>query len=195
MAVPHSVSRLVKNVTIRGAERHAVRARRHTPRPEHGSRRHSNDPIHNALRATRPPRAEGYGYCACHGTQPDWPAAGQRMERTIVTGVLTIETSQAPSESRISVTGRLVIESSPRLRALLMNAIRKVTSAVLVIDMSGLSYLDTSGVATLLEAAHVASAEGVRLRILGLSGEPRMLAQIAEIDHIFRAYGSELELT
>ncbi len=76
-----------------------------------------------------------------------------------------------------------------------MNAIRKVTSAVLVIDMSGLSYLDTSGVATLLEAAHVASAEGVRLRILGLSGEPRMLAQIAEIDHIFRAYGSELELT
>jgi anti-sigma B factor antagonist len=113
----------------------------------------------------------------------------------MVTRELAIETSQAPSESRISVTGRLVIESSPHLRALLMKAIRKGTSAVLVIDLSGLSYLDTSGVATLLEAAHVARAQGVRLRVLGLSGEPGMLAQIAEIDRIFRAYGSEVELT
>jgi anti-sigma B factor antagonist len=117
------------------------------------------------------------------------------MERTMVTADLVIETSQAPSESRISVTGRLVIESSPRLRALLVKAIRKGTSAVLVIDMSGLSYLDTSGMATLLEAADVARAQGVRLRVVGLSGEPRMLAQIAEIDRIFRAYGSEVELT
>jgi len=108
---------------------------------------------------------------------------------------MAIETSQGPAESRISVTGRLVIESSPRLRALLMKAIRKGTSAVLVIDLTALSYLDTSGVATLLEAARVASAQSVRLRVIGLIGEPRMLAQIAELDVIFRAYGSDLELT
>jgi anti-sigma B factor antagonist len=106
-----------------------------------------------------------------------------------------IETLQGPSESRISVTGRLVMESSPRFRASLMNAIRTATTAVLVIDLSALSYLDTSGVATLLEAARVASVQGVRLRVIGLTGEPRMLAQIAELDVIFRAYGSDLELT
>ena len=93
------------------------------------------------------------------------------------------------------MTGRLVMESSPRFRASLMNAIRTATTAVLVIDLSALSYLDTSGVATLLEAARVASAQGVRLRVIGLSGEPRMLVQIAELDLIFRAYGSDLELT
>jgi anti-sigma B factor antagonist len=98
------------------------------------------------------------------------------------------------SESRISMTGRLVIESSPRFRASLMTAIRKASSAVLVIDLSALSYLDTSGVATLIEAARVASAHEVRLRVTGLMGEPRMLAQIAELDVIFRAYGSDLEL-
>jgi len=117
------------------------------------------------------------------------------MKGTTVTGDFVIETSQDAFESRISVTGRLAIESSPRLRALLMKAIRKGSSAVLVIEMSGLSYLDTSGVATLLEAAHVASAQGVRLRVVGLSGEPRMLAQITEIDRIFGAYGSDVELT
>ena len=49
----------------------------------------------------------------------DDPAIG----RTNVTGEMGIETSQGPSESRISVTGRLVIESSPRFRASLMKAI------------------------------------------------------------------------
>jgi anti-sigma B factor antagonist len=117
------------------------------------------------------------------------------MESTMVNGEMAIETSQAFSESRISVTGRLVIESSAHLRALLMKAIRKGTCGVLVLDVSGLNYIDTSGVATLLEAARVASEQGVRLRVLGLSGEPRMLAQIAELDHIFLAYGSEIEFT
>jgi hypothetical protein len=60
------------------------------------------------------------------------------------------------------------------------------------VDLSALSYLDTSVVATLLEAARIASsAQGVRLRVIGLIGEPRMLAQIAELDVIFRAYGSD----
>jgi anti-sigma B factor antagonist len=112
---------------------------------------------------------------------------------TNVTNDMTIETSQGPSESRISVTGGLVIESSPRFRALLAKAIRQGTNAVLVIDLSALSYLDTSGVATLLEAALVASARGVRLRVIGLNGEPRMLAQIVELDVICRAYGSDVE--
>jgi anti-sigma B factor antagonist len=111
-----------------------------------------------------------------------------------VTNEMAIETAQRPSESRISVTGRLVIESSPRFRASLMKAIRTATSAVLVIDLSALSYLDTSGVATLLEAARVASAQGVRLRVIGLTGEPRMLAQITELAVILRACGSDLEL-
>jgi anti-sigma B factor antagonist len=108
---------------------------------------------------------------------------------------MAIETLQGFSESRISVAGSLVIESSPRLRVLLLKAIRKGTSDVLVIDLSALRYLDTSGVATLLEAARVASAQQVRLRVIGLTGEPRMLAQIVELDLIFRAYGSAVELT
>jgi anti-sigma B factor antagonist len=107
---------------------------------------------------------------------------------------LAIETSQSPDEARISVTGRLAIESSPRLRALLMKALRKGTSAVLALDMSGVDYLDTSGVATLLEAVQVASVQGVMLRVLGLSGEPLMLVQMTEMSRIFRTYGSEVEL-
>ena len=33
------------------------------------------------------------------------------------------------------------------------------------------------------------------MRVIGLIGGPRLLAQITELDVIFRAYGSDLELT
>jgi anti-sigma B factor antagonist len=126
---------------------------------------------------------------------PGWAGVQEGGIRSMVTGDLAIETSQGFRESRISVTGRLVIESSPGLRALLRKAIHNAAIAELVIDVSGLSYLDTSGLATLLEAARLACLKGRRLRVVGIGGEPKMLAEIAELDRIFRAYGSDVELT
>ena len=86
------------------------------------------------------------------------------------------------------MTGRLVIESSPRFRAALMKAIGKATSAVLVIDLSALSYLDTLGVATLLEGARVASAQGA-FACDRSHWRTEDAGEIAELDAIFRAYG------
>jgi anti-sigma B factor antagonist len=64
-----------------------------------------------------------------------------------------------------------------------------------IIDMSGVSYLDTSGIATLVEASQIAHERTVGLRLVGLTGQPRMLAGIADIARIFRAMGSEVEIS
>jgi anti-sigma B factor antagonist len=106
---------------------------------------------------------------------------------------LTIATTWGRPESKVSVSGRVVIDTSPRLRAALLQAIRKRFSPVIVVDMSDVSYLDTSGVATLLEASRLARAHACRLRVLGLAGEPEMLARVLEMDRIFLALGSEVE--
>jgi anti-sigma B factor antagonist len=106
---------------------------------------------------------------------------------------LTTATTRGRRESAVSVTGRVVIETSPRLRAALLEAIRTHSNPVLTVDVSGVSYLDTSGVATLLEASRLARAHGVRLRVLGLAGEPEMLARVLEMEHIFPALGSDVE--
>lgn len=107
--------------------------------------------------------------------------------------VLTIATTGGGPESRVSVTGGVVIDTSPQLRTALLEAIRTRLGPVLVVDMSGVSYLDTSGVATLLEASRLARAHAVHLRVVGLTGEPEMLARILEMDGIFLALGSEVE--
>jgi anti-sigma B factor antagonist len=85
------------------------------------------------------------------------------------------------------------MDTSPQLRSALFNLIRERASPVVLVDMSGVSYCDTSGIATLLEAAQLAHTCAIRLRVTGIGDEPKMLAQVAEVDQIFAALGSELE--
>lgn len=106
---------------------------------------------------------------------------------------LTIETVGGQAEGAVRVAGRLVIDSSPRLRATLFQLLRERVGRVLVIDLSAVSYLDTSGVATLIEAARLAHTHATRLRVTGMAGEPKMLAQVTEMDRIFLALGCEVE--
>jgi anti-anti-sigma regulatory factor len=62
----------------------------------------------------------------------------------------------------VVVTGRVTVDSSPELRAVLRNEIG--TGLGITIDFSEASYLDTSAVATLLEAATLASERRVSLQ-------------------------------
>jgi anti-sigma B factor antagonist len=64
---------------------------------------------------------------------------------------------------------------------------------VVVIDLSGVPYMDMSGLATLLESLKAARQRSVTLRVLGMAGQSRMLAEIVELDKVFRNSGSELE--
>ncbi len=66
-------------------------------------------------------------------------------------------------------------------------------NAGLVIDISGVSHMDTSGLATLLEILNTAHERSLRVRLAGVSGQPRKLAELTELEQIFRASGSEVE--
>ena len=106
---------------------------------------------------------------------------------------MTIDTPSGQSESTVRVSGSIVIDTSPQLRVFLLDAIERRVSPAIVIDLSRVTYLDTSGVATLLDAARVARTHAVRLRVIGLTGEPKMLAQVVEMDRIVLALGSAVE--
>jgi anti-sigma B factor antagonist len=108
-------------------------------------------------------------------------------------GEITIRVVPASSGSTVTVTGRVTVYSSPRLRSVLLHLLRQGSGPAVVIDLSGVSYLDTSGLATLLEALKAAHQRSVTLRVLGITGQSRTLAEVAELDKIFQAVGSEVE--
>jgi anti-sigma B factor antagonist len=93
----------------------------------------------------------------------------------------------------VTVAGRVTVDSSPHLRSALLQLLRRRAEPVVVIDLSEVSYLDMSGLATLLEALKAARRHSVTLRVLGMTGQSRMLAEIAELDEVFRSAGSEVE--
>jgi anti-sigma B factor antagonist len=97
------------------------------------------------------------------------------------------------SQPTVAITGRITVDSSPYLRSVLLGRIAKSAGLVLVIDVSGVTHIDMSGLATLLEALNSAHEHSVSLRLAGMGGEPRRLAELAQLDQIFRALGSEVE--
>jgi anti-sigma B factor antagonist len=108
---------------------------------------------------------------------------------------LSVETRRAGAQTIVLVTGRVTVDSSPRLRPVLHEAIGAPPPAGVVIDFTAARYLDTSAIATLLEAATLASQRGVPLAVIGLGGETRFVAEATELDRIFLAMGYEVQFT
>ena len=106
---------------------------------------------------------------------------------------MTIQEMPATNQITLAVAGRVTVDSSPNLRSALLDVLRRKASPVLHIELSGVSYLDTSGLATLLEALKAARQRSVTLRVTGISGAARVLAEIAQLDTIFRQWGSQVE--
>ena len=111
------------------------------------------------------------------------------------TSEITVHVVRGDSRVTVAVTGRVTVDSSPKLRTALLELFGRGTAAVAVIDLSGVSYLDVSGLATLLEALKAARQHSVTLRVTGISGRARTLAEIAQLDTIFRRWGSEVEFS
>ena len=89
---------------------------------------------------------------------------------------------------RTSMQGRVTIDNAGEMRLQLAEAIRSQGGRV-VVDISQITYMDTSGLATLLEALRIAHQKGKRLVLQGIQEQPRFLFEVTELDHVFEIEG------
>lgn len=68
------------------------------------------------------------------------------------------------------LNGRLDIDSSPALRDRLLTTLREQSAKTVIIDLMRVSYIDSSGIATLIEGLKVARIRQITLRLQGLQG-------------------------
>jgi anti-sigma B factor antagonist len=80
--------------------------------------------------------------------------------------------------------GRITIENSGEMRRMLRDALRAKPATVSV-DLSDVSYIDTSGLATLVEAVRIARKQGMRLILVGMKDQPHYLFEIIHLDRFF----------
>jgi anti-sigma B factor antagonist len=81
----------------------------------------------------------------------------------------------------VTIHGRITVENSGEMRRVLSNALRAKPASVSV-DLSDVSYIDTSGLATLVEAVRIARRQGTRLIVGGIHDQPRYLFEITHLD-------------
>ena len=121
--------------------------------------------------------------------------ASTQNDGAVQVGEATVRLDRSHPEPTIVITGRVTVSSSPHVRSTLFELIRQRPARALSIDLSSVSHMDISGFAALLEGLNCAHEHSIRLRLTGINGQPRRLAEFAQLDEIFRTLGSEVEFS
>ena len=84
----------------------------------------------------------------------------------------------------VSITGDIDLETSPQLREFLKPKSSKKTT-LLVLDFSGVSYIDSSGLATLIEYFQAVQGFKGKLALASLSPRVKNVFEIVRLEQIF----------
>ena len=84
----------------------------------------------------------------------------------------------------VRVEGEIDLIRSPRLRTELMEVLDRELKRV-VIDLTAVPFMDSSGVATLVEALQVQRRKNRKLVLYGLQSKVRSIFEISRLDMVF----------
>ena len=84
----------------------------------------------------------------------------------------------------VSLQGGITVGNANEMRRKLADALLSRLPD-LKVDLSGLTYMDTSGLATLMEAMRIALRQGTRLVLSGIQDQPSYLLEVTDLDHVF----------
>lgn len=89
----------------------------------------------------------------------------------------------------ISVEGEIDLFSSHELRAALMGLVNRKASPI-VVDLSLVTYIDSSGIATFVEGLKVMMRYQGSLRLAGISERIMEIFTFSKLDRVFEIYGT-----
>jgi anti-sigma B factor antagonist len=89
-----------------------------------------------------------------------------------------------PQVYMVAVEGEIDMSTSPDLRAQLAPLFQKGTAHVIV-ELSGVSYIDSSGIATLVEGLQLSRRDDIRLTIAGARPSVEAVFDLAYLKGIF----------
>ncbi|XHR28202.1 MAG: STAS domain-containing protein [Chthoniobacteraceae bacterium] len=92
-----------------------------------------------------------------------------------------------PEPDVLALEGEIDLHEAPRLR----EEVRKVLDKhphTLYVDFSGVTFIDSSGLAVLIEAMQRINADGGQLALFGIHDAVETIFHIARLDQVFRIY-------
>jgi anti-sigma B factor antagonist len=90
----------------------------------------------------------------------------------------------------VSIKGDVDLYSSPEVRKVIIGLTEKKTPVILV-DLSKVSYMDSSGIATLVEGLQQSNKYKGKFKIFGLTMVVREVFELSRLDKVFEIYQNE----
>jgi anti-sigma B factor antagonist len=92
----------------------------------------------------------------------------------------------------VSLTGDVDLHRSAELQQSLLALVDKAPR-VIVLDLSGVSYMDSSGVASLVKLLGHVRVRNIALKLCGLTARVRSMFEITRLDSVFSIHPSVAE--
>lgn len=100
---------------------------------------------------------------------------------------LQIESESIDSVTIVTPVGDVDLSQSDKLRQVIKSSIDGSCTSV-IIDLAHVNYMDSSGVATLIEGLQLARMGGKELSLCALNASVEAVLQLSKLDQIFDIY-------
>ena len=113
------------------------------------------------------------------------------LKRGIVTATdgLEILVDHSEGGTLVRLQGRCNIDSSPDLRKRLLDILRGQPTEIVVVDLANVTYIDSSGIATLIEGLKIARNCQRKFCLQGLHGRLLHLFEVTGVSALFEMSG------
>lgn len=105
---------------------------------------------------------------------------------------MKISARRVDAATVVDVSGNIDMSNSPEVRKALLSEFRQ-RGVKVALNLSGVGYIDSSGVASLIEALKASRDSGSRFVLFGLNESAREVLKISRLLKLFEVYDSETQ--
>ena len=106
---------------------------------------------------------------------------------------MKIATRQHNGDTILDVSGDIDLYNSPEIRKTLLEALLVKGAKRVVVNLKEVRYIDSSGVASLVEGLKKARELNLRFILFGLSNAAREVLELSRLIKVFEVYATEEE--
>jgi anti-sigma B factor antagonist len=100
---------------------------------------------------------------------------------------LEVKTTVKDDVTFVHISGEIDLYSSPQVRTVLMKQAQQQTPLI-IIHLADVTYIDSSGVATFIEALQQVNRYSGRIALVGMVDEVREVFNLTRLDKVFEIH-------
>ena len=106
---------------------------------------------------------------------------------------MDISTRQSGNATIVDVTGDITLYNSPEVRKVLLDLLKEKRRPRVIVNMLNVKYIDSAGVASLVEGLKVSRDLKSTFALYGLSRTAREVLELTRLIKVFEVYNDEEE--